>query len=163
MEGTEIYAPLWARSVLIEGNTIFLLDREGRLLCFDGKRLKELARKGEGPGELTRPQGFFRDEKSILVLDRQRFHIFSLAGTFHETRRLPPGLGSMVEKVAGGWVGINGLGYGQANNPLSLIFFKDDFSEKVRYQQLVKREGTQPHTARNPASRPFQPRRGPPP
>jgi hypothetical protein len=54
---------------------IYVLDPEGKLLYSFGKR-------GEGPGEIKFPLGFFLEGDHIIVVDLGRFHYFSRTGQF---------------------------------------------------------------------------------
>jgi len=149
LQGTEIFAPLPPRSVLVNGATIFLVDRtRGRLLFYDGEGFRQLAGKGDGPGELMRPQGLFRGDGVVYLIDRFRLHVFGLAGGFRTTMRLPPGTG--WEKVAGGWVGIQGLDYGQRDNPLELVFFDENLAGKSVLNRWSSEKERNPHLPEMP-------------
>ncbi len=54
---------------------IYILDPGGKLLYSFGKR-------GEGPGEIKFPLGFFLEGGHIIVVDLGRFHYFSRTGQF---------------------------------------------------------------------------------
>jgi hypothetical protein len=71
--------------VLFHGNKMFLQDEAQKLLVFDtnGKFLKEIGKKGKGPGEFLELRDFDIDKDgNIYILDRKQILKYNNDGTF---------------------------------------------------------------------------------
>ncbi len=117
--------------VVTETGNVFMLDsRETRLLHFNpnGQRLKDAAVKGSGPGELKKALIIEYFEGVVYVYDMWKIHLFSPTGDYLKYYEYPNTLFPM-SRVKGGWVGLQGLQYGQKDKPLQLMLYNEDFTE----------------------------------
>lgn len=69
----------------IRGDTIYLLDMTGSVAVISRsddslELVRHIARRGGGPGELLGPTGLAVTDRTIIVVERTRLHVFDLSG-----------------------------------------------------------------------------------
>ena len=145
LEGTEVFFKPGLKCVVVtKPGAGFLLDKAGKRLLsfsFPENKIKQVARAGEGPGELQTPIGLTLAQNDLFVADRDRFHLFSRDGVFLRSIRTPGDL--VVMRAGKGWLGLLGFKYDQADLPLSLFWLDDPFTQRVplaTWQKKLKKE-----------------------
>ena len=89
-EGDDNYLFYDPRNIFVDdqGNVSILERGNCRIQKFDknGKYLQTIGKKGQGPGELERPNSLFLDKNNnIYVSDRMKIHFFNSEGGFVKT------------------------------------------------------------------------------
>lgn len=75
-----------------KGNIYFLDIENLRVLVFsiEGKYLKTIGRKGDGPGEFQNPHDIYIDRnQNLIVVDERKIHIFDKEGNFQKAISIP--------------------------------------------------------------------------
>jgi len=91
--------------------------------------IDRIAGAGEGPGELRHPITLALAGDVLFIADHDRFHLFSLRGSFLRTVRTPADL--FIKRAGQSWLGLFGFQFGQANQPLNLFMLDVRFSNRV--------------------------------
>jgi len=129
LKGTEIHDGLGTRSLVVVEDRIFMLDPGGRLLTFDGDRARQIAGKGEGPGELDRPTEVTLLDERLYIRDRGKIHEFDTRGRFLRSHIRLAG-NDFVGRATNGFLYLDGLGHGQRAKPMALILVLDSGTRK---------------------------------
>ncbi len=106
---------------------MFIFDHEGsRVLLFDkdGKFVKQVARGGEGPGELTQTNGIGMDGEFLYTHTPQFVQRFNKMGVFEKKWARP--IKDWCERVTGGWIYSPGVFSGSDK----LVLWDNHFKKK---------------------------------
>jgi len=141
---TDVFHPLGLDEAMIRPDGgAYVLDFRGAHIDIyspDGEPIKQIGRKGAGPGEFVYPSSMYQSEGRFYVYDKNNnsISIFRENGDFIDRRTFPE-RNILVEKVAGGWAVANWDGRGHTG-PRSL-YFLDESLENQRLLLQVKDYG----------------------
>jgi len=92
-----------------QNDNLYVFDAgTSRLLVFDarGSFVRQIGKKGEGPGEFANPNGFaLLSDGSIVIADNGNYHVYAADGTYRRTA-FRPSTGAMIMVGAGGVTGV---------------------------------------------------------
>lgn len=138
---TGVYQPLSLEETLVSPNgSVYVLNfNESKVLQIDldGNLVREIGRKGKGPGEFTYPIQFFADRDHLYVYDLLTSSVsaFDSEGEFQERIKVP-GFGLSLQKVSNGWVAGSWTTFGQEGQPSELIWYDEKLEEKATLLNL---------------------------
>lgn len=135
MSNTGVFQPLRAREVIVRPDGAFYVknfgDAQVRYFGADGELIKEIGRKGKGPGEFTYPVDIFFADGHLYVFDVLTVKIskFNKDGEFIDAVEAPS-RGIELHKVANGWVYGDWGAFGRTDEKPVLYWSDPEFKTK---------------------------------
>ena len=133
-EDTDVFQPLTKTEVVVtDSGHVYVLNTDERKIIhygINGKKVGDIARKGQGPGEFTFPTHMFLRNENLYVLDlgNDTVNRFDLDGKYLGRASLP-GHGLYVVKPMKGWLYANWRFAPDPSTPASVFWANDDLKE----------------------------------